>query len=191
MLINIYEILDAALVGGIVGIFIIVLSFILKFIKKIKNSGNEKSSHKNINETVVDETIKETSKVDVEEDKKYNTIKDKSNSESESFDWWWITKRKKNISLSLILLPLLKVLTHFFLFPNKSEIVVDRIYNPNPSPTLRDGGASNWDNIMGYENNSLGGHFEVMFTERIELFVPVTIVFLVVVWFFNDKIKAQ
>jgi len=55
MLINIYEILDAALVGGVVGIFIIVLSFILKFIKKIKNSGNEKSSHKNINETIVNE----------------------------------------------------------------------------------------------------------------------------------------
>tara|TARA_B100001057_G_C22842563_1_gene947672 strand:+ start:1186 stop:1761 length:576 start_codon:yes stop_codon:yes gene_type:complete len=191
MLINIYEILDAALVGGLVGIFIIVLSFILKFIKKIKNGGNDKSSQKNENEIVVNETIKESSKVDVEEDKKYNTISDKSNSESESFDWWWITKRKKNISLSLILLPLLKVLTHFFLFPNKSEVVVDRIYNPNPSATMRDGGARYWNNIMGYENNSLGSHFEVMFTERIELFVPVTIVFLVVVWFFNDKIKAQ
>ena len=104
--------------------------------------------------------------------------------------------RKKNISLSLIIIPLLKVLTHFLLFPNLHEVVVDQIKVQNSKIVLR-----------GFENHTLTydtlvdkkemqimefrHHFEVMFTERLDLFIPVTIVFLIVVWFFNDKIKAQ
>ena len=30
-----------------------------------------------------------------------------------------------------------------------------------------------------------------LYTEKLQLFIPVTIVFLIVVWFFNDKIKAR
>ena len=104
----------------------------------------------------------------------------------------WMLNRKKNISLSIILIPLLKILTHFFLFPNLHEVVVDRIIrtiSPNsPSPHT----FSNYvENISEMQPMSLGSHFEVMFTDRLELFIPVTIVFLIVVWFFNDKIKAQ
>lgn len=87
----------------------------------------------------------------------------------------WILNRKKNISLSLILIPLFKVLTHFFLFPELQIKVIDGIglLLPNASP------------------EGLDYYFENMFVGRLELFIPVTTVFLIVVWFFNDKIKAQ
>ena len=116
---------------------------------------------------------------------------DKKISSSNPVDW--ILNRKKNISLSLILLPLFKVLTHFFLFPNLHNVVVDSIVlkrSPN-STAVGAGGGEYVQNISEMQQMSLGTHFEVMFTDRLELFVPVTIVFLVVVWFFNDKIKAQ
>ena len=96
----------------------------------------------------------------------------------------WILRRKKNISLSLILIPILKVLTHFFIFPEMHEVVVDRI-----KPVLSK--MKEYINIYGEEPLDIGHHFEVMFTDRLELFIPVTLRFLVVVWFFNDKIKAR
>ena len=108
----------------------------------------------------------------------------------------YFLNRKKNISLSLILIPLLKVSTHFFLFPKLHEVVVDQIKVQNSKLVYK-----------GFENHTLTydtlvdkkemqimefrHHFEVMFTDRLDLFIPVTIVFLIVVWFFNDKIKAQ
>ena len=100
----------------------------------------------------------------------------------------WILNRKKNISLSLILLPLLKVLTHFFLFPNLHEVVVDNI----PLESSFEGQPWSYvKEVKEMQPMELGTHFEVMFTDKLELFIPVAIVFLIVVWFFNDKIKAQ
>ena len=111
---------------------------------------------------------------------------EKEKAEGESSLKWlnWILDRKKNISLSLILIPILKVLTHFFIFPEMHEVVVDRI-----KPVLSK--MKEYINIYGEEPLDIGHHFEVMFTDRLELFIPVTLIFLVVVWFFNDKIKAR
>ena len=98
----------------------------------------------------------------------------------------WVLRRKKNISLSLILIPILKVLTHFLLFPNLHEVVVDRIEVWNAwisGETIKE--------IKDYVPLDLGSHFELMFTDRLDLFIPVTIIFLILVWFFNDKIKAR
>ena len=107
---------------------------------------------------------------------KERSLKDNSNPLS------WILRRKKNISLSLILIPILKVLTHFFLFPIEIEVVTGY---------YKDKTMINSQKITGSKSENLGLHFEVMFTDRLELFIPITIVFLVVVWFFNDKIKAR
>ena len=71
-----------------------------------------------------------------------------------------ILKRKKNITLSILIISFLKILYHYFLQSN----------NPN---------------------ESFAYHFNLVYTHREELFIPVTIVFLIVVWFFNDKIKAR
>ena len=152
---------------------VIGLVFLIDFIK----NNSKKSIDKSIEEFVE------------KEDKKINS--------SNPIDW--ILNRKKNISLSLILIPLLKVLTHFFLFPNLHEVVVDNIVYKT-GIRAGDGnliipGSSNTiekiKEIKEIKPMSLGSHFEVMFTDKLELFIPIAIVFLIVVWFFNDKIKAQ
>ena len=142
---------------------VIGLVFLIDFIKNNSKKSIDKS---------VEEFVKK-------EDKKINS--------SNPVDW--ILNRKKNISLSLILLPLLKVLTHFFLFPNLHEVVVDNIVLENGRSYGMSGGYIK--EIKEMQSMSLGSHFEVMFIDRLELFIPVTLVFLIVVWFFNDKIKAQ
>ena len=38
---------------------------------------------------------------------------------------------------------------------------------------------------------SLGYHFDLIFEERLELFIIAFIILILFVWFFNDKIKAQ
>lgn len=38
---------------------------------------------------------------------------------------------------------------------------------------------------------SLGYHFDVMFEERLELFIVAFVILLLIAWFFKDKIKAQ
>ncbi len=77
---------------------------------------------------------------------------------------YWILKRKKNITISIILILLLKVLVHYFFYP-----------------------------IKGINAKaSFGFHLDAMFWPgTLNMFIPVTIVFLILVWFFNDKIKAQ
>ena len=82
----------------------------------------------------------------------------------------WILKRKKNITLSLILIPILKILTHYFFYTEYSRY--------------------EYSNIRAGDHD-FGTHMDRLMTHRIDLFIPVTIVFLVVVWFFNDKIKAR
>ena len=99
----------------------------------------------------------------------------------------WILRRKKNISLSLILIPILKALTHFFLFPKLHEVVVDRFVIKSTSIRVHE----EIKEVKEFLPLDLGSHFELMFTERLDLFIPVTIIFLVLVWFFNDKIKAR
>lgn len=128
---------------------------------------------------------------------------EKEKSEGKSSLKWlnWILDRKKNISLSLILIPILKAVTHFVIFPLKTVVVKQVII---PKHLLEDNSSEAAQRLryqlledgpyMDIEetvNISIGGHFEVMFTDKLELFIPVTIVFLVVVWFFNDKIKAR
>ena len=116
---------------------------------------------------------------------------EKEKSEEKSNLKWlnWILDRKKNISLSLILIPVLKVLTHFFIYPIKKHVTVGSVTNPDWRSSIIS--SPRTINTKSLERIDLGSHFELMFTDRLELFIAVTIVFLVVVWFFNDKIKAR
>ena len=132
--------------------------------------------------------IKNNSKKSIEKSvEKFVEKEEKKINSSSPIDW--ILNRKKNISLSLILIPLFKVLTHFFLFPNLHEVVVDNIVLENGRSYGKIGGYIK--EIKEMQPMELGFHFEVIFTDRLELFIPVAIVFLIIVWFFNDKIKAQ
>ena len=110
-------------------------------------------------------------------------LKDNSNPLS------WILKRKKNISLSLILISILKVLTHFLIFPARHQTVIDRIVVNKPRIVKN---AHSHEIISKYDYDvieeiegmvplDLGSHFELMFTDKLELFIAVTIVFLILV----------
>tara|TARA_B100001057_G_scaffold253394_1_gene253595 strand:+ start:158 stop:301 length:144 start_codon:yes stop_codon:yes gene_type:complete len=46
-------------------------------------------------------------------------------------------------------------------------------------------------NQVTYTRKSLGYHFDVLFQERLELFILAFIILVLIIWFFNDKIKAQ
>tara|TARA_B110000238_G_C16025323_1_gene395036 strand:- start:362 stop:1030 length:669 start_codon:yes stop_codon:yes gene_type:complete len=82
-----------------------------------------------------------------------------------------ILKRKKNITISLLLISFFKVFAHYILYPYKVGRSKSKYGNSG--------------------EKDFGYYFDLIFTERLELFIPVVIVFLIVIWFFNDKIKAQ
>ena len=95
----------------------------------------------------------------------------------------WILNRKKNITISLILIPFLKVLTHYLWFPETKKIIVNAFQNNR----TRKGYTTVKEDIR----ETFGYHLDVIFSDRLELFIAIIIIFLVFVWFFNDKIKVQ
>ena len=148
---------------------IIILVFLVDFIL----NSRKKSLEKSVEKFVENDKTKKKGWLNVKSLKKgWLNVK--------SFFWAypiiflnWILKRKKNITISLIIIPILKVLTHFTL------------YRKTWSSSGRGGGPY----TSGKHN--LGSHFDDMFDERLELYIPITILFLLVIWFFNDKIKAK
>ena len=91
----------------------------------------------------------------------------------------YISKRKKNIILSLILIPFIKVIIHYLAYPERYP--VSSRYNRS---------FRSRDYIPG-SKKSLGYHFENMFEYQLEIFIPVIILFIIFIWIFNDKIKAR
>ena len=81
----------------------------------------------------------------------------------------YVVKRKKNLTLSIILIPLLKVLMHYFLYPERTR-------SSRNSPT---------------RIKSFGDHINMIFDEHLELFIPSLFLVLFFAWFLNDKIKAK
>ena len=151
---------------------VIGLVFLIDFIK----NNSKKSIEKSVEEFVE------------KEEKKINS--------SSPIDW--ILNRKKNIALSLVLIPFLKIITHFYFF-RECWYLSEKKYLKRGAPQNPEGHYINCSdlNIEKYKDyykfkcDSIGDVMSNVFTDKLELFVPVTIVFLIVVWFFNDKIKAQ
>lgn len=81
----------------------------------------------------------------------------------------YFSKRKKNITLVILTIPLIKVFIHYFFYPK----------------TFRN------RTLKIYETKSVGAHIDVLFEEELILFIPSIIIVLFVAWFFNDKIKAR
>ena len=79
----------------------------------------------------------------------------------------YILKRKKNFTIYILSIPVIKVLIHFFIYTEK-------------------GG----NRIRNYDKD-LAHHIDGMFMYEIWLFIPSFILVSLVVWFFNDKIKAR
>jgi hypothetical protein len=85
----------------------------------------------------------------------------------------YFIKRRKNITLFIFSIPLTKVILHYTLYPNYSSRITRSILNTTSV------------------KESLGSHFDEIFTDELWLFIPAFILVGLIVWFFNDKIKAR
>lgn len=103
-----------------------------------------------------------------------------------NFKWLnWILDRKKNLTLSILLICILKVLVHFFIYRN----VEKKEYYNRAWHHLE---YNSYDNYWKVSGIKFSNHLDELFwVTSLWMFIPITIVFLVVVWFFNDKIKAR
>ena len=77
----------------------------------------------------------------------------------------YILNRKKNITLFILSICIIKLCIHYF------------IYYPT--------------NSMGNRYKSFSWHLDNLFNEKINLFIAAVIFISLVVWLFNDKIKAR
>ena len=83
---------------------------------------------------------------------------------------YWILNRKKNITLFIISISILKLCIHYFIYPSTSQKKIGRLYK--------------YDEYFSW-------HMDNLFVEKIDLFIPAIIICLLIVWFLNDKIKAR
>ena len=86
---------------------------------------------------------------------------------------YYILNRKKNISLAILLVPVIKVAIHYI------------AYTERISGNLAFGGK------QPSRNASLGRHIDGLFSDELWLFIPSLFLVLFLSWFFNDKIKAR
>ena len=93
----------------------------------------------------------------------------------------YIWKRKKNTSLLIMIIPLLKVILHYSFYPITSRQATGTFLISRRKS-------------VAYSNpyrESVGEHIDVLFEAELNLFVVATGIVLFVAWFFNDKIKAR
>ena len=83
----------------------------------------------------------------------------------------YILNRKKNITLFIISSSILKLCIHYFIYTSKW-------YGVRNDKGLMGGKAFSW-------------HIDNLFVEKINLFIPALIICSLIVWYFNDKIKAR
>jgi len=129
----------------------------------------------------------------------------------------WILKRKKNITFFVILVSTVKLFLNYFVYPiylistypnnyhdldidietwyksicEKYDIVI--LHNPE---RISAGWKHNVDKFYDNSYNrafpaDFSVHLENIFSYDLFLFLPCSIFFLILVWIFNDKIKAQ
>ena len=87
----------------------------------------------------------------------------------------YLLKRKKNFTIYILSIPLVKVFIHFFIYKERGSKIT------NPSFPWRQ---TKFDEDLAY-------HIEITFKEELILFIPAFILVSLLVWFFNDKIKAR
>ncbi len=93
----------------------------------------------------------------------------------------YILNRKKNISIFIIIIPILKTIFHYLIYP----IMIQDCLNCGTRRRASEA-------IYGEKHRAtLGDHFDKLFIDEIFLFIPAIIIPLILVWFFNDKIKAR
>lgn len=93
----------------------------------------------------------------------------------------YIKPRKKNFTISILLITILKVIIHFFLFTHSIRIGTSAVYNNR----FKDVAVTFSEHIVSKKGEL------VFLTEMPQLFLVSLILYLLVVWFFNDKITAR
>ena len=83
----------------------------------------------------------------------------------------YIANRKKNFIGFLLLIPVLKILIHYFFYPITAG---GRMALGAIRPRAR-----------------FGQHIDATFTDELFLFIPAIVLVSFIAWFFNDKIKAR
>ena len=92
----------------------------------------------------------------------------------------YLLKRKKNFTIYILSIPVIKVLLHYLLYPIMKQDVLKTYMSLRESSLLSE-----------KYRASIGDHLDLMFTDEIWLFIPAFILVSLAVWFFNDKIKAR
>ena len=92
----------------------------------------------------------------------------------------YILKRKKNITLFIISSSILKLGIHYFMYT---------AYLTVQSPNLSN--KSTGKKVIYKHFKDFTYHVENIFTIDLHLFIPALIICSLIVWFFNDKIKAR
>ena len=80
----------------------------------------------------------------------------------------YILKRKKNLSLSILLISIFKLITHFYIYTSRVRDVFGNI-----------------------KVGDFKFHLDNIFYKELWIFLPIIFIYSIVIWFFNDKIKAR
>ena len=90
----------------------------------------------------------------------------------------YILSRKRNIVSFIILAHILKVLIHYFVYPQRRNLSLRKF--------KRRFGTDDLDKYFSFR-----WHIENIYFEEVWLFITSFIILVVLVWLFNDKIKAR
>jgi len=116
----------------------------------------------------------------------------------------WILKRKKNISISVLIIVILKITIHYFFFSNDAcqRLYADVEYRNGFTREESKIGCAEFKDyvnavlfdvsIYPFENSPGAFRWKsFVLNARLELFIPIILIYILIVWFFNDKIKAK
>ena len=104
----------------------------------------------------------------------------------------YLSKRKKNFSLYILSIPFTKLLIHYMFYPIMTrDVVKGGGYTRSANGRINLRGAEVPKEYSQRYKDSVGDHIDVMFTDELLLFIPAFILVSLIVWFFNDKIKAR
>ena len=133
----------------------------------------------------LEELIESENKEIIQSDENIKTLSNKSNSKPKS-RFLFFLKRKKNISISILIITTLKIAIHYFLYPSTKWIPNILRFDLKTGKTLGTPGGK-----YGNVPESFVYHIENVFSEQLFLFPVIIFIYILIIWFFNDKIKAR
>lgn len=99
----------------------------------------------------------------------------------------FLINQKKKVVVFLILIPTLKLIIHYLIYPIKKSVVIGR-EKVEPMWKGSGFGGSTYENIYGESvRKGLDVHIEVLFKEELILFMPSILIALLGFWLFNNK----